>query len=446
MPALVPARHEPTGHHAAGAPNELDGADAQSARDKRRLLLLVRTGLTLGIGYLLLFSAEGTGARWWYLLFVILYLASNVVVATLPARVLSWAAFDVGLVLVDTAMTSFALYLIPQTDADVFVFYFAIIFLASVSDRLLLNVLVPVGASMAYLFYLVSRHDPSVLLRPAVLLRVPFFLLAGAFYGFLVDRFRRDRAAAVAAAQRAQGRMEYLSVITHDLKQPLWLAQQAAGRLYDQLNGRVDEHTLIAQVMVNLHRMQELAVNFLEFNRIESRGVRVVQRSAPLNQVLEDLVDAARPALDLKHLQVDLELATDLPAAFIDPPQLERALANLVDNAVKFTPEGGTIVCRTAAEAGWITVTIGDSGPGIGPERVATLFTRFQQGADAAGRRSTGLGLYIARAIIVAHGGEIALDTSQPCGAWFVIRLPVAHAEGVFIAERRPAVPQPAAV
>ena len=76
-----------------------------------------------------------------------------------------------------------------------------------------------------------------------------------------------------------------------------------------------------------------------------------------------------------------------------------------------------------------MTVTIGDSGPGISPERSATLFARFQDGVDAAGRRSTGLGLYIAHALVESLGGEITLDGNQPRGAWFRIRLPAARDE-----------------
>ncbi len=406
------------------------GEYATSLTEKRRLLLLVRTGLTLAIGYLLIFSSKAPVLPPALLAFVVIYLGSNVLIAALPGRVLASAAFDVGLVLVDTAAISFALYMMPDANTDVFVFYFVIILLASISDRLSLSLFAPVVTSIAYFAFLFARYGLDEVLKPAILLRMPFFLLAGAFYGFFVDRVRRGQIAAAAAKQREAARTEFLSLITHDLKQPLWVAQQSAALLYEQLGrDNAPPQKLAAQVMVSLRRMEALTMNFLDLGRIETRGIQVFPRRAPLNQLVADLVESYQPALDLKAVAVQLELDPSLPLAWIDPPQVERAFANLLDNAVKFTPEGGRIVLRTALEEGQAVVTIGDSGPGIGSERAATLFARFQNGSDTAGRRSTGLGLYIARAIAVAHGGDIALDAQSQGGAWFRVRLPLAAPE-----------------
>jgi signal transduction histidine kinase len=403
--------------------------DLPTLLEKRRLLLLVRTGLSLALGYLLVFSAA-TAAPPRLIAFVILYLASNIIIALVPGRVLARASFDFGLILFDTAAISFALLLIPDANTDVFVFYFIIILLASISDRMMLSLLAPIVTSGAYLAFLFTRNGLAEVLQPAVLLRLPFFLLTGTFYGFFVDRVRRGQLAVAAAKQRAQARTELLSLITHDLKQPLWVATQSGALLYDQLTREKPEKTatreLAAQVMVNLRRMESLTLNFLDLSRMESRGLQMKPCRAPLNRLVEDLLDAYRPALDLKNIRVDLDLAPALPAAWIDPIQTERGISNLLDNAIKFTPPGGTVTCRTAAQGEWLTLTIGDSGPGIGPEREPTLFARFQDGTAAGGRQSTGLGLHIARAIAEALGGTLSLDRSAPQGAWFTLRLPAA--------------------
>src|SRR5262249_20218793 len=157
-------------------------------------------------------------------------------------------------------------------------------------------------------------------------------------------------------------------------------------------------------------RMESLAHNFLELDRIELKGVKVLPRAASLNRVVDDLVSTYQPAFELRGLHLVLELDPALPAVWIDPAQIDRALSNLLDNAVKYCGDGGQIVCRTAADANTAVLTIGDDGPGISPDKAHTLFTRFQNGTDAAGRHSTGLGLYISSAIIEAHGGGIALD------------------------------------
>lgn len=396
-----------------------------SWNEKRRLLLLVRTGLTLAIGYLLIFSTKSPVLPAPHLLFVLAYLASNLIVAAVPARILASAWFDVALVLADTAAISFALYLMPQANTDVFVFYFVIVLLASMSDRVAITVLAPVITSLAYFAFLVARHGLSEVMEPEILLRLPFFLIAGAFYGFFVDRVRREQIASAEARQREQARTEFLSLITHDLKQPLWVAQHSATRLYDRLDDE-EARTLAAQVIVGLRQMEALAANFLDFGRIESRAVRVFPQKALINQILGDLVASYRPAFELKGLRVEVSFDPDLPVTRADAAQLQRAVANLIDNAVKFTPQGGSIFVETEIRDGAIEIFVGDTGPGISAERSTELFARFQNGRSTEGRRSTGLGLYIAHAIIAAHGGEIALVPRRTAGCWFRIRLPVA--------------------
>jgi signal transduction histidine kinase len=426
----------------AGPSGAADTLRDETLPEKRRLLVLVRTGLTLAIGYLLIFSSPSSSPPAALLTFVVCYLASNIVVAVLPLTVLGTAGFDLGLILFDTAAISGALLLIPDANTDVFIFYFAIILLASISDRLVLSLLAPIVTSGAYLAFLLARNGVHEVMQPAILLRLPFFLLTGIFYGFFVDRVRCGQLAVTAAKQRAHARTELLSMITHDLKQPLWVAAQSATLLYDQL-GQAAPSTreLAAQVIVSLKRMESLTLNFLDLDRLDARGLHVTPRRISLNRIVQDLVDTYRPSLDLKGLRACVELAPGLPAAWVDPLQTERCLANLLDNAIKYTPAGGTVTCRTGCAGDAVTVTIGDSGPGISPARDATLFARFQDGTDAVGRRSTGLGLHIAHALVAALGGEIVLDREQPQGAWFRIRLPIARAEAEPTAHAREAPP-----
>lgn len=404
--------------------------EAAALRQKRRLLLIVRLGVSLGVAYLLLFSQGLAKAQSFHLIFSAVYLLSNVVIALLPLRVFKSTTFHTGVLLLDTAAISAALYVLPQTGADVYIFYFAIILLAATSDRIIISVLAPVLVSIAYVIYLVARYDVSALTQPALLLRIPFFLLTGAFYGFFVDRTRRGQAEARAANERERARTEFLSLVTHDLKQPLWVAQQCAGLLYDKLGRRApDERPLIAQVMVNMRRMESLTLNFLEFARLESGSVKVVPRAASINQVVADMFETAQPAFELKRLTVRLDLDRHVPVAWMDPLQVERALTNLLDNAIKYTPEEGLIYAQTSFANGCVTIRMGDSGPGIPPEKVPSLFSRFQSGTDTAERKSTGLGLFIAHAIMRAHDGDLEVDQERHPGAWFVARLPVATAE-----------------
>jgi signal transduction histidine kinase len=414
---------------AAGPAAGRDPSDTATLLEKRRLLVLVRTGLTLAIGYLLIFSTPATPPPA-MIAFVVAYIASNIIIALLPSRLLGGAGFDVVLILADTAAISFALLLIPDANTDVFVFYFTIILLASISDRLMLSLLAPIVTSGAYLAFLIARHGLHDVLQPAILLRLPFFLLTGAFYGFFVDRVRRGQLAVAAAKQRAAARTELLSLITHDLKQPLWVATQSAAMLYDQLAREGSAaRELSAQVVTSLKRMEALTLNFLDLSKLEARGLKASPRQTELNRLVQDVTDAYAAPLEAKRIHLNLELSPTLPAAWVDPLQTERCLGNLLDNALKYTPPGGVVSVRTAVDGERIAVTIGDSGPGIGADREAALFARFQDGSDSAGRRSTGLGLHIAHALVEAMGGDIMLDHTQPHGAWFRLRFLAAGPE-----------------
>jgi signal transduction histidine kinase len=180
--------------------------------------------------------------------------------------------------------------------------------------------------------------------------------------------------------------------------------------------------------------MEALAMNFLDLGRIEAKGIRVFPQRVSLNRIIRDLVDSYAPVFETKQLEGIVELDSALPETSIDPPQLERALSNLLDNAFKFSPQGGRIVCKTAPSQDGLLLTVGDDGPGIGAPQAAALFSRFQNGEDTPGRPSTGLGLYITQAIIAAHGGRISVDLEAHPGACFRIWLPAAVEESPEIA------------
>jgi signal transduction histidine kinase len=184
--------------------------------------------------------------------------------------------------------------------------------------------------------------------------------------------------------------------------------------------------------------MEALAMNFLDLGRIEEKGISVFPQRACLNRIVRDIVDSYAPIFETKQLEGTVELGSGLPDTLVDPPQFERALSNLLDNAFKFSPQGGRIVCRTERSHDGVLLTVADNGPGIGVAQAASLFSRYQDGQDTPRRPSTGLGLYITEAIIAAHGGRISVDPEAPPGACFRIWLPAAAEESPDIVDVAP--------
>ena len=138
--------------------------------------------------------------------------------------------------------------------------------------------------------------------------------------------------------------------------------------------------------------------------------------------LLENAVTDAQPLADAKRISLVMDLF-DPPKIDADPRRIAQVFSNLLGNAIKFTPEGGTVTLCARSRDGALSVTIADTGRGIAPEDLAHIFDRFWR-VKASEGGGTGLGLYIARGIVEAHGGRMWAGSS-PQGATFVFTLPL---------------------
>ncbi|MBU1748990.1 MAG: HAMP domain-containing histidine kinase [Chloroflexi bacterium] len=231
--------------------------------------------------------------------------------------------------------------------------------------------------------------------------------------------------------QAQQSQRDFLAGISHDLKTPLAIVQGYAGALAD--GTAADEPTrgrALVGIQRETERMTRLVVTLLELARLEAGLV-------PLELIAFDLVELARGVLaDLApqaHRQglclVD-DLPPALPAIAADPTQMERVLVNLLENALRFTPTGGTVTVGGAVEpAGAVSLWVQDTGPGIPAAALPHVFDRFYQADQSrpGGRHGSGLGLTIAQEIVSRHGGRIKADSEIGRGARFTVTLPMAQ-------------------
>jgi signal transduction histidine kinase len=158
---------------------------------------------------------------------------------------------------------------------------------------------------------------------------------------------------------------------------------------------------------------------------MEARRFQVAPARRDLTALLGDSCEQFRPLCQAEGLELQCELAADLPQVWFDARQLQRVLSNLVGNAIKFSRKGGTIRLRVEAAEGEIRVGVADQGPGISDEHRARVFDRFWK-ADNGDRRGAGLGLAIAQGIVEAHGGRIWVESSAGVGSTFWFALPLA--------------------
>ena len=164
--------------------------------------------------------------------------------------------------------------------------------------------------------------------------------------------------------------------------------------------------------------------DFLDFARMEEGAHKMERTRFDVGALIAEIVDDFRPLVESTRQEVRIEPAAQL---FVqgDRRRLQQVLTNLIANAIKFTPAGGTIVVRSLLVGHWCEVQIEDDGPGIEPEVLPMLFQRYTRAPKRAGiAEGTGLGLLIVREIVEAHGGTVGVESTLGKGSRFWFRVP----------------------
>jgi signal transduction histidine kinase len=222
-------------------------------------------------------------------------------------------------------------------------------------------------------------------------------------------------------------RQETTELIIHDLRNPL----SAIGISLNMLTLVLPEavlqanHELLEIAQTSAQRLQRLVDSLLEVSRMETGEARFDIRSFNLGPLLHDVIQR-NAILARKGVKIDTDIPFDLPV-IADREKIERVLVNLVDNALKYTPENGHIWVQTGQKADSLWLSISDTGPGVPVEDRERIFERFTQGTgDKLKRRGFGLGLAYCRLAIEGHGGRIWVqDGPNGVGSRFTFTLPL---------------------
>ena len=218
---------------------------------------------------------------------------------------------------------------------------------------------------------------------------------------------------------------DFVAMISHDIRNPIGVIQGYASILRE--SGSVTDE----EAVDCLRRLESaaasallLANNVLYAARLESRPPKHRRDEVQLRDLVDRALDGQQLLVELKRIRLVMEVDEDLPMLTADAGELERVFANLLNNAIKFTPEGGEVRVRARKPAnGMLAVEFEDGGEGIPAGREEKIFERFTNASDR--RDSTGLGLYLSRSIVKAHAGQIYAENLPGRGARFVVRLPI---------------------
>ena len=231
------------------------------------------------------------------------------------------------------------------------------------------------------------------------------------------------------AREVIDAREEVLRIVAHDLRNPLSTVAMTTRLLLDVPSTeqqRIDRLTVIQRAG---ERMNRLINDLLSVSIIEAGRLTVDPRTTPVRVLLDDALEMLRPIAAEKAIRLETSVPPNPPDVQADPGRVLQVLSNLVGNAIKFTPKGGTITITVRPENELVTFEIADTGPGIPPEQLSNIFGRFWQ-ANRADSRGIGLGLSIAKGIIEAHGQQLHVSSTVGVGSTFSFQLEAANQRG----------------
>lgn len=225
-----------------------------------------------------------------------------------------------------------------------------------------------------------------------------------------------------------QSRRDLVANVSHELKTPITAIRAHLENLLDGVE-QPDPETL--QVMLSQsERLGRLVEQLLDLSKLESGEVPLQTEVVPLPSLVAQVISEIGVARPDRSVTVGADLPRDLPPVTADRERVHQVLFNLVDNAMRFTPDGGAVTVSADRHNGSVQIHVADTGTGIAPEHLPRLFERFYRVDPSRSREDggTGIGLAIARSVVEAHGGHIEARSEVGHGSVFTFDLPVAPA------------------
>jgi len=222
-------------------------------------------------------------------------------------------------------------------------------------------------------------------------------------------------------------REEFVAMMTHDLKSPLTVIMGYVQALMGEMPDKVDPslHLFVREMDKSAGKMLSMIDDVLDAYRLEVGLLRIDRQSCNVQLLLEGCCsDGAREAA-VHGSSFTSDLSADIPPLELDRKQIGRVFANLIGNAVKFTPRRGAINVHGELRDGCLLVQVSDTGIGIPPDELPHVFNKYFRATAAHGFQGTGLGLTISKAIVEAHGGSIGVESVAGRGSQFSVLLPL---------------------
>ena len=217
-------------------------------------------------------------------------------------------------------------------------------------------------------------------------------------------------------------RNDFVENVSHEFKTPLAAIEGYVTLLQKKDLSEEKRDEYIGKILSNTERLSSLSGNILLLSRLENREIEIQTEEFDLAEQIRQILLYMESSWSSKNLELDLELDECMYRGNRD--LLAHVWRNLIENAIKFSPEGSVIGIRLTQEDGMIRVTVSDQGPGISPEDRDRIFEKFYQGDRSRSMSGNGLGLSLVKRIAGLHNGTIRVESEPGKGAVFTVRLP----------------------
>jgi signal transduction histidine kinase len=229
-----------------------------------------------------------------------------------------------------------------------------------------------------------------------------------------------------------QRRLDFYSIVAHDVRSPMSAMLLRTEMLLQGTRGELPPAVVsdLRKIQGGIHSLVRMINDFLDLAQFEGSSFRLQEQEVDLVWIVQSTIDELQPLAQARKIALEVQLSPSSVAICGDQRRLAQVMNNLVGNAIKFTPAGGSVEVKLVERPHHVTINVQDTGCGIPPDELPTLWERYVRGRT--GEPGTGLGLLIVREIVEAHRGTVGVDSQVGVGSNFWVRLPVVERPGLY--------------
>ena len=385
--------------------------------------------LILATSYLVIFSGPLGETNPLAALYVAAYLSTGLFWRSIrscfrrPERLIG------AVILFDVLAVTVGLLIAKETSGTFFGLYFLVILISVVGQRLSLVLLASLAAGVVHILMLSAFIEPNRLSLAQYSARLPFLFAVGLSVGHIAEQMRATQREAFEAAERERLHSEFVSSVIHDLKSPLGVIQVMLEMLCDRSSGTLNarQAKFVRLIQASLHQLLTLSLNLLDASRIGAGHFEIHPVVADLPLLVGEAVARAHSAAEHNQIHLEFTSGPGLAAVEVDGVQIDRAVSNLIDNAIKYTPPSGRVAVSVERTPADFVISVSDTGRGIPPAEIGGLFRKYQRGSQVEGVVGSGLGLFIVKAVAEAHKGSVELISKPGDGTTARLHIPASR-------------------